>query len=89
MQEKELNIINQLGLHARAAAIFVQYANKYQSSVRVAKEGEEVDGKSIIGLLTLAAECGSLVCLRTEGPDEQAAMEDLAQLVGNKFLEPQ
>ena len=87
MQECTLQILNQLGLHARAAALFVQVASKYSSTIKVIKDKQEVDGKSIIGLLTLAAECGSFLNLVIEGPDEAEALKDISGLIGNKFNE--
>lgn len=87
MQEIILQVKNQLGFHARAASLFVQLANKYSSSVKVSKEGQEVDGKSIIGLLALAAECGSNIRLATDGPDELDAIKDLTNLVESRFYE--
>ena len=75
--EKEIAIINRLGLHARPAAMFVRIASRYRSEVWVSKEGEEVNGKSIMGLMMLAAGQGSTLRLRCEGPDADKALEEL------------
>jgi phosphocarrier protein HPr len=87
MQTRTLTIKNQLGLHARAASSFVKLANKYQSKVEVTKDEKGVDGRSIMGLLTLAAECGSSINIATEGPDEFEAIEELTNLIENRFNE--
>ena len=85
--EKEIAIINRLGLHARPAAMFVRIASRYRSDVWVSKEGEEVNGKSIMGLMMLAAGQGSKLRLRCEGPDADKALEELEQLINSKFNE--
>jgi phosphocarrier protein HPr len=85
--EKEIAIINRLGLHARPAAMFVRIASRYRSEVWVSKEGEEVNGKSIMGLMMLAAGQGSKLRLRCEGPDADKALEELEQLIKSKFNE--
>lgn len=76
-----------MGLHARAAALFVQSANKYRSRVNVIKNDQEVDGKSIMGLLTLAAEQGSVIQIIAEGEDEKELVSELSSLINNKFCE--
>jgi phosphocarrier protein len=86
---RSVTIVNKLGLHARAATLFVQLASKFASSVSVTKEGETVDGKSIIGLMMLAAGKGTRVEIETCGADAPAALESLAQLVENRFEESQ
>lgn len=80
-------IKNKLGLHARAAALFVQLSNKFSSEIAVEKNGQEVNGKSIMGILILAATQGSKVTLKVEGPDAQAAMEALGKLIDDGFGE--
>jgi phosphocarrier protein HPr len=85
--EKEIAIINRLGLHARPAAMFVRIASRYRSEVWVSKEGEEVNGKSIMGLMMLAAGQGSKLRLRCEGPDADKALEELEGLINSKFNE--
>lgn len=85
--EKTLKIQNELGLHARAATKFVQLASKYPCDVTIAKDGNEVNGKSIMGVLTLAATCGSTVKVSCEGTDAQEAMQAIEQLIDAKFNE--
>jgi phosphocarrier protein HPr len=85
--EKDIAIINRLGLHARPAAMFVRIASRYRSEVWVSKEGEEVNGKSIMGLMMLAAGQGSSLHLRCEGPDADKALEELEQLIKSRFNE--
>ncbi len=78
-------IRNQLGLHARACALFVKTAARYQSEVYVARDDLEVNGKSIMGVMMLAAEEGSTILVRAEGPDETQAITALRELVDGKF----
>src|SRR6266513_2767479 len=85
--EKEIPIVNRLGLHARPAAMFVRIASRYRSEVWVSKEGEEVNGKSIMGLMMLAAGQGSKLRIRCEGVDAEKAMEELEALINAKFNE--
>ena len=85
--EKEIPIVNRLGLHARPAPIFVRIASRYRSEIWVSKEGEEVNGKSIMGLMMLAAGQGSKLRLRCEGPDADEAVEELEALINAKFNE--
>jgi phosphocarrier protein len=85
--EKEIPIVNRLGLHARPAAMFVRIASRYRSEIWVSKEGEEVNGKSIMGLMMLAAGQGSTLHIRCEGPDADKALEELEALVSAKFNE--
>jgi phosphocarrier protein len=85
--EKEISIINRLGLHARPAAMFVRIGSRYRSEIWVSKEGEEVNGKSIMGLMMLAAGQGSKLRIRCEGPDAEKAMEELELLITAKFNE--
>jgi phosphocarrier protein len=87
MIEKEVPIRNKLGLHARAAVKFVNLANRYSASVKVIKDDTEIDGKSILGILTLAAVQGSSVALRVSGKDEDEAMKALTALIKDKFGE--
>lgn len=81
MIEKELIIKNKLGLHARPAALFVQMANKFKCEIIVIKDAQEVDGKSIMGILMLAAGQGSRIQIRAEGLDAKEALEELQQLL--------
>lgn len=81
-------IKNELGLHARAAAQFVQTANQFCAEVTVLKDGEEVNGKSILSLMMLAAPIGSEIVIKAEGQDAAALLDKLIQLINNKFGEP-
>ena len=85
--EKELTIINRLGLHARPAAMFVRVASRYRCDILVAKEGEEISGKSIMGLMMLAAGQGSKLRIRAEGPDAAEAIRDIEELIQSRFNE--
>ena len=87
MVEKEIIIKNKLGLHARAAVKFVNLANRFVSTVKIEKDGNEIDGKSILGILTLAATQGSRILLRVFGEDEREAMKALISLIKDKFQE--
>jgi phosphocarrier protein HPr len=84
---REVSIPNVLGLHARAAARFVQTASRYRSTVRVSRGDRTVDGKSIMGILLLAASRGSLLTIAAEGMDAAAAMDELCALVASGFGE--
>jgi phosphocarrier protein len=85
--EKEITIINRLGLHARPAAMFVRIAERYRSEIWVEKEGEQINGKSIMGLMMLAAGQGSKLLIRCEGPDADKAMEEIEDLINRRFDE--
>jgi phosphocarrier protein len=85
--EKELAIVNRLGLHARPAAMFVRIASRHRAEIWVSKEGEEVNGKSIMGLMMLAAGQGSKLRIRCDGPDADKAMEELEELIQAGFNE--
>ena len=85
--EKEVTIVNRLGLHARPAAMFVRIASKHRAEIWVSKEGEEVNGKSIMGLMMLAAGQGSKLLIRCDGPDADKAMEELEELIRAGFNE--
>jgi phosphocarrier protein HPr len=85
--EKEITIINRLGLHARPAAMFVRIASRYRSEVWVEKEGERINGKSIMGLMMLAAGQGSKLLICCDGPDADKALEELEELIQRKFDE--
>ena len=85
--EKELTIVNRLGLHARPAAMFVRIASRHRAEIWVAKEGEEVNGKSIMGLMMLAAGQGSKLRIRCDGPDADKEMEELEELIKAGFNE--
>jgi len=85
--EKEMTIVNRLGLHARPAAMFVRVASKHRCDIWVAKEGEEISGKSIMGLMMLAAGQGSKLRIRAEGPDASQAIKDIEELIQSRFNE--
>ena len=87
MIKKTILIKNKLGLHARAAVKLVNLANRFESSVRIEKDGNEIDGKSVLGTLTLAAVQGSRITVKISGKDEQIAMEALLTLINDKFHE--
>ncbi|MEP7117218.1 MAG: HPr family phosphocarrier protein [Acidobacteriota bacterium] len=82
-----VTIVNQLGLHARAAARFVQLAGRFRSKVRVTRDGRQVDGKSIMGILLLAAAKGAVITISADGLDEADALQSLAALVRTGFGE--
>ena len=84
---KEFMVINRLGIHARPAALFVKVASKFQSSITVEKDGESINGKSIMGLMMLAAGQGAKLIIIAEGSDAGAALRELEELFKNKFNE--
>ena len=87
MVAKEVRVVNELGLHARAAAKFVHLANCFTSRIKVSRHGRQIDGKSILGLLLLAAARGSIITIAADGSDEQAAVDALVLLVSEGFGE--
>lgn len=87
MIERQVEIVNRLGLHARAAAKLVQLTSNYRSQVWLAKDGEEVDAKSILGILLLAAAQGSSIVVKCDGEDETDAMRAIVQLFADRFDE--
>ena len=87
MIEREATIVNQEGLHARPAARVVRLASQFRSDIEIAKDGFGVNGKSIMGVMILAAECGSSIMIRADGPDAEQAVEAIAQLVASGFGE--
>jgi phosphocarrier protein len=84
---KQITVINRLGIHARPAALFVKTATKFASDIRVEKDGETIDGKSIMGLMMLAAGQGSELTVTARGRDAEAAVEALEHLFQQKFNE--
>lgn len=84
---REVTIVNRLGMHARAAAAFVKLAGRFRSKIEVEKDGVVVNGKSIMGLMMLAAARGSTVRLICNGPDAEAAAEALERLICDRFGE--
>jgi phosphocarrier protein HPr len=87
MPEREAKILNKLGIHARPAAEIVKTAGKFKSNVTIVRDDLEVNAKSIMGVMMLAAECGSTVALRATGDDAEAALDALAAVIANKFGE--
>lgn len=81
--KKEATVKNRTGLHARPAAVFVQVANKYDSEITIIKDDQEVNGKSIMGILMLAAEKGSRITIVADGNDAQEAADELAGLIAS------
>jgi phosphocarrier protein HPr len=89
MQRKKITIINKLGLHARAAAKLVQTASGYESEVYLIHNGRKVSGKSIMGIMMLAASKGTTIEIVTSGADEEEAMAEVETLVADRFGEPE
>ena len=89
MLQREVEILNKLGLHARASAKLTQLAARYQSEVQMSRNGRKVNAKSIMGVMMLAAGKGSKVVIETDGPDEGDAMEAIVSLIGDCFGEGQ
>ena len=89
MQQREIEIVNKLGLHARASAKLTQLAAKYQCDVSLARTGRKINAKSIMGVMMLAAGKGSRVVLETDGPDETEALDAITALIGDYFGEGQ
>lgn len=87
MVERTVQILNKNGLHARPAAEIVKLAAKYTSEITISRDGTEVNGKSIMGVMMLAAECGASIVLRATGDDAEQAIDAIAMLIANKFGE--
>jgi phosphocarrier protein HPr len=87
MQRREIEIVNELGLHARASAKLTQLASQYKSGVWLTRNGKRVNAKSIMGVMMLAAAKGALINIETEGSDEEAAMKALVKLIEGHFGE--
>ncbi|HKC81335.1 MAG TPA: HPr family phosphocarrier protein [Gemmatimonadaceae bacterium] len=87
MPEREVKIVNKLGIHARPAAEIVKTAGKFKSSITIVRDDLEVNAKSIMGVMMLAAEFGSMIVLRAIGDDADAALDALATCIANKFGE--
>ena len=87
MLQREVEIINKLGLHARASARLTQVAGRFEAAVWLSRNGRRVNAKSIMGVMMLAAGKGSTLVIETDGPDEDDAMRCLEQLVANRFDE--
>jgi len=86
-QRATLEIVNKLGLHARAAVLLVQSASRFDAEVTVSKDGQSVNGRSIMGIMMLAAEQGSRIDVETRGPQAREALAAITELVANKFNE--
>jgi len=89
MQQREVEIVNKLGLHARASAKLTQLAARYQSDVQMSRNGRKVNAKSIMGVMMLAAGKGAKVTIEVDGPDEGDAMNAIVSLIGDFFGEGQ
>ncbi|RMG28623.1 MAG: HPr family phosphocarrier protein [Gammaproteobacteria bacterium] len=87
MQEREIEIVNKLGLHARAAARLVNLTSRFESRIEMGRNGQMVNAKSIMGVMMLAASRGTRLKVIAEGPDEREAIEAIVELVGNRFDE--
>jgi len=87
MKEKNIKIVNKLGLHARPASLLVQTAMKYSSNITIIKDEYKVDAKSIMGILMLAASCGTELIIQTEGSDEQEALDSIEKIFNEGFGE--
>jgi phosphocarrier protein len=85
--ERQATIVNQEGLHARPAARIVRLASSFAAEIELSKDGVGVNGKSIMGVMMLAAECGSALTIRADGPDAEQAVQALADLVASGFGE--
>ncbi|MEW5925331.1 MAG: HPr family phosphocarrier protein [Candidatus Zixiibacteriota bacterium] len=87
MIQKSVKVINRLGMHARPSAMFVTHASRYKSEIFLEKAGVQVNGKSIMGVMTLAAEMGSELIITANGEDEKEAVKDLVELIASGFGE--
>ncbi len=87
MLAQDFTIVNKLGLHARASALLVKTASQFKSDIKIAREGVEVNGKSIMGIMMLAAAKGTSISVKVEGEDEAVAMDVLGELIKNGFGE--
>ena len=87
MLQREVEIINKLGLHARASARLTQIAGQFKSNVWVSRNGRRVNAKSIMGVMMLAAPQGAKIVVETDGPDEELAMQAVTQLIAGRFEE--
>ena len=87
MTERSVQIVNKLGIHARPAAEIVKVAARFKSGITIVRDDMEVNGKSIMGVMMLAAECGATILIRADGADEEAAIDGLAALIAGGFGE--
>ena len=88
MIKRKITVKNKLGLHARPAALIVTTASKFQSEFFISKDGMRINGKSIMGVMMLAAEMGSELTLELDGPDEEEALQAIIDIIDSKFGEP-
>ncbi len=84
---RDFTVTNKLGIHARPAALFVKVTNKYEADVFVEKDGERINGKSIMGLMMLAAGPGAIITVEAKGSDAELVLDKLEELIENKFQE--
>jgi phosphocarrier protein len=87
MLQREVEVVNVNGIHARPSSEIVKLAAKFSATITLAREGLEVNGKSIMGVMMLAAECGAVVTIKAEGEDAAAALEAIAELISSRFEE--
>ncbi|MBA3853916.1 MAG: HPr family phosphocarrier protein [Gemmatimonas sp.] len=87
MLQRDVEVVNANGIHARPAAEIVKVAGKFRSNILIARDGMEVNGKSIMGVMMLAAECGATVTIKAEGDDASEALDALATLIASRFGE--
>ena len=87
MLQREVAVVNANGIHARPSSEIVKLAAKFSAHITLARDGLEVNGKSIMGVMMLAAECGAIVTIKAEGADAEAALDALGTLVGSRFEE--
>jgi phosphocarrier protein HPr len=87
MLQREVEVVNVNGIHARPSSEIVKLAAKFSATITLAREGLEVNGKSIMGVMMLAAECGAVVTIKAEGEDAAAALEAIAELLSSRFEE--
>jgi phosphocarrier protein len=87
MLQRDVEVVNSLGIHARPSSEIVKLAAKFSSHITMARDGMEVNAKSIMGVMMLAAECGAIVTIKADGADAEAALDALAALVGSRFEE--
>ena len=87
MLQRDVEVMNANGIHARPAAEIVECAGKYRAHITLARDGMEVNGKSIMGVMMLAAECGATVTIKADGDDAAAALDALAELIASRFGE--
>lgn len=87
MLQRDVEVVNANGIHARPAAEIVKVAGKFRSNIIIARDGMEVNGKSIMGVMMLAAECGATVTIKADGDDASEALDALATLIASRFGE--